>query len=204
MNKTLKNNREKILAMRSVVEVKNRCRKKRGIRYSAADIKEMIKDKGVVERVYITRGDKEVNDSNVKCDKFAGVLINGGIYWIEGNFALVSELAEIIYPLGISITPHGSYGTWGWGDDREVMFDSALTKVGEPQASMFEEDSRWLENTVWAKPNERMFWTIAELQKVLLKTEKDEDKENAKKAAAKTAAKTGKKGGEKDTASVVA
>lgn len=192
MNRALKNNREKILAMRSVVEVQNRCQKKQGVRLSAADVKEMIKDKGVVERVYITRGDKEVTQSNVKCDKFAGLLIKDGIYWIEGNFALISELAENIYPLGISITPHGSYGTWGWGDDREMMFDSSLTKVGETQDSMFEEGSRWLENTVWAKPNERMFWTVAELQKVLLKTQKDEDKENAK-AAKKAAVADGKK-----------
>lgn len=211
MNKTMKNNRDKILAMRSVVGVLSRNQKKDGVRLSAADVKEMIKDKGVVERVYITRGDKEVNESNVKCDKFAGVLINGGIYWIDGNFALISELAEIIYPLGISITPHGSYGSWGWGDDREAMFDSSITKVGEPQDSMFEEGSRWLENTVWAKPNERMFWTVAELQKVLLKTEKDEDKANAKKAARaakkdskKTNAKDGKKGDAEDTTTVVA
>ena len=196
MNRSVKENRKKILAMRSVMEVMARSQKKEGVRLSSSDIKEIIKDKGIVERIYITRGDGEVNESGVKCDKFAGLLINEGIYWIEGKFGLVAELAETLHPLGIGLTPHGSYGTWGWGDEREMMFDSALTKVGETQESMFEEGSRWLENTVWAVQSEaeqRMFWTIPELQKELLKIEKEKDKAIAKENAAFWAEKDKKK-----------
>lgn len=179
MNKTMNAKRDEILALPSVVAVTAKAAEMSDERISVSEVKALIKDKGMVERVYITRGDSERNEDNILCDKFSGLLINDGIYWIEDSFATLEELSEILHPLGIGITSRGSYGTWGWGDDRQNQFDATLTKVGEPQATMLDEGSRWLEKAVWAKEKEgRLKWTIKEMQKVLLDTEKKSAKNN--------------------------
>lgn len=174
MTKALDKKRAEILALPSVVAIKaNAAKYANKKRLPVADVKELVKDKGLVERVYITRGDSELNENSVLCDKYSGLLINGDIYWIEDKFATIEELATILHPLGIGVKVRGSYGTWGWDDDREEKFDAKLTKVGEDQSTMLEEGSRWLDKAVWAdKKNDRLTWTVKELQKVLLDTEK--------------------------------
>lgn len=188
MTQALNKNRNKILALASVVAVKAATESKKAMKLTLAEQKELIRNKGIVSRVYITRGDEKLNEDNILCDKMSGLLIGEGIYWIEDQFATIPELAELLHPLGIGVATRGSYGTWGWGDDRATFFDSKLTKVGEAQNVMFEEGSRWLDKAVWAdKENNRMAWTIAELQQVLIDTGKP------KKAAKKPAKKTAKK-----------
>lgn len=170
--KTINLRRNKILALESVVRAKANTENKKGVRLSLAERKALIKDKGVVERIYITRGHDQYDEANVLCDKFSGLLINDEIYWIEGNFARPSELSEMLEPLGIGMNEKGS---WGWGEDRETIFDSSLVKVETPQDEMFEEGSRWIEKAVWAdKENDRLSWTIEELQLVLLAAGKAE------------------------------
>lgn len=184
MTNLMNENREKILALRSVVAVKKATEKKKALKLSFVEQKELIRDKGVVSRVYVTRGDSEYNEDNVLCDKYSGLLIEDDIYWIEDTFATIEELADILRPLGIGVTSHGSYGTWGWGDDRQTFFDSKLTKVGEAQDVMLEEGSRWLDKAVWAdEENGRLKWTIEELQQVLLDTEKPKKTTTSKRKA---------------------
>lgn len=184
MTQALNRKRTKILALASVVAVKAATESKKAMKLTLAEQKELIRNKGVVSRVYITRGDEKLNEENVLCDKMTGLLIGEDIYWVDEEFATIPELADLLRPLGLGVSSRGSYGTWGWGDDRATFFDSKLTKVGEAQNVMFEEGSRWLDKAVWAdKENNRMAWTIPELQQVLIDTGKP--KKAPKKAAKK-------------------
>ena len=166
--------REKILALTSVATVKMNTENKKGVALSASEWELLRKDKGIVERIYVSRGWNGYNADNIKCDKFAGLLINGSIYWVYATFARLSELSVILHPLGISMS---SDGCWGWGDDREKWFDSKVTKVKTAQNMMLEEGSRWFDKAVWAnKESDRLMWTVAELQQLLLDSEKADKK----------------------------
>lgn len=171
---TTNNKRDQILALTSIATVKRNTENKKGVMLTVSEHKALTKDKGIVERIYVTRGWNGYDRDNIKCDKFAGLLIEGKIYWIYITFARLQQLSKILYPLGINLSDKG---TWGWGDDRETWYDSNITRVKTAQNMMFDKGSRWIEKAVWAdKDAGKLMWTIEELQEVLLNTERGDNK----------------------------
>ena len=64
MTQALNKNRNKILALASVVAVKAATESKKAMKLTLAEQKELIRNKGIVSRVYITRGDEKLNEDN--------------------------------------------------------------------------------------------------------------------------------------------
>ena len=118
-----------------------------------ADIPERI-DRIEVDKIYVSRGDDTYNYDGILADKFAGVLIEGDIFWINETFATLSELARILRPLNVELDRNGSWG------NREcngfARFSKKITKVAKRHSEFFTDDTIYLKKAKFFK--EGMIW----------------------------------------------
>lgn len=118
-----------------------------------------------VERVYITRGDNGYNQHGHKCDKAAGVMINGDIYWLQkGGIAYPSEVREDLKLLNVTIYKDNHLGEFCWGvlDKANSFTSKKVTRISKHIEEVFDADSHYIKKCI-RKDNGSIWWSAAEL-----------------------------------------
>lgn len=115
----------------------------------------------VIERIYTTKGDNCYDADGVKNDKMLGVVIKGDIYWLEEDFARVSELKHKLAKFNILIS---DCGKWGVEDtDGSTVFTHKITKISKHHDDILMEGSTYRKRTKHNPANGRLFWQIQEI-----------------------------------------
>lgn len=107
-----------------------------------------------VEKIWVSRGDDTYDHYDRLADRFAGVLIEGEIFWINKTFATFGELAHILRPLNIRL-----FGTGEWGNikcDNDADMSNTVVKVKKRHNEFFSDDSMYLKKAKFF--NEGMIW----------------------------------------------
>lgn len=112
-----------------------------------------------VERVYITRGDNGYNHHGHKCDKAAGVKIDGKIYWLAaGGIAYLTEVRQELSKLNVTLYDD-KYGVL---DEKNYFKPKTVTRIGRHIEDVFHKDSFYIKNCV-RKECGSIWWTSEEL-----------------------------------------
>ncbi|MBO6225984.1 MAG: hypothetical protein J6N72_11175 [Psychrobacter sp.] len=113
-----------------------------------------------IERIYTSRGDNGYNHEGIKDDKFAGVMIEGEIFWIDDQFATVKELGNILSSFNIYMDYNGA---WGNIDCRGYSkLDKRIVKVSRHHDDFFDEKAMYYKKAKFNKDG-KIWWSVLEI-----------------------------------------
>lgn len=118
--------------------------------------------KNPIERIYLTRGDNGYNHKGAKCDKAAAVVIDGDIYWIEGNYAYPWEIGVALRPLDIRIFSDGDIIS----DENRFapVANAKVTRIKGHIEEVLGEKSNYIKRAVRSNKEGCIWWTVDALK----------------------------------------
>lgn len=118
---------------------------------------------GKIKKIYVTQGDNLFNSDGIRCDKRVALNIDGKIYWLNYNFAKISDLDYVLSQFGVAITGKDWYPICYDENNKFIpATPKSFSRIQHHHDDIFNPKYRYLRNSVPVPNTETMtlFWDV--------------------------------------------